>query len=464
MVRLWLRSMATGLLAMVALVALVAVGAMAQTPTPAKPAKLARLALIIGNAAYKDDRLINPVNDAQDVAALFKQAGFEVVYRENASLKEMHLALREFGDRLGRETLGLFYFAGHGVQVRGHNYLLAVDADIGREDEVAFNALDLQAVLEKMDTARNHTNLIILDACRNNPFASRFKLANSGLAQIDAPPGTVVAFSTAPGSVAADGSGRNGLYTKHLLAHLAKPGVRIEDAFKQVRVAVRAESKGLQTPWESTSLESELILKRVPPSPVPVQKPVITRAKSVQPGALPRFEVGDSWEWRVTNHLNNDEVRTRKLRVISIEGDSMVFSNGYVVDLSGNVMSEKIGDKLRTFTPSNMFYVFPLTVGLAWRGNVVQKTGADEFSDLDTKVAVLGEEEIETPAGRFKAMKVERIADWKDRKSFKTGTSRWTYWYTSQAKTALRFERTNTTSDGRVLIRETHELIAFSVK
>ena len=124
----------------------------------------------------------------------------------------MHLALRDFGDRLGRETLGLFYFAGHGVQVRGRNYLLPVDADIGREDEVAFNRLDLQAVLEKMDSARNHTNLIILDACRNNPFATRFKLSNAGLAQIDAPPGTIVAFSTAPGSVAADGSGRNGLY------------------------------------------------------------------------------------------------------------------------------------------------------------------------------------------------------------------------------------------------------------
>ena len=285
----------------------VAVNVAAQAPEPAKPAKLSRLALVIGNAAYKEDRLTNPVNDAEDMAALLRQAGFEVVHRENASLKEMHLALREFGDRLSRETLGLFYFAGHGVQVRGRNYLLAVDADIGREDEVAFNALDLQAVLEKMDTARNHTNLIILDACRNNPFASRFRLANNGLAQIDAPPGTVVAFSTAPGSVAADGSGRNGLYTKHLLAHLAKPGTRIEDAFKQVRVAVRAESSGRQTHWESTSLENELVLKSAPPPP-PKPAPVVaaastgqSRAKSSQPGAAPRFEVGDWWEWRITN-------------------------------------------------------------------------------------------------------------------------------------------------------------------
>jgi Caspase domain len=459
MVLSWFRNLLTVLLLMVALTV------SAQTPEPAKPVKLARLALVIGNATYKDDRLINPVNDAHDVAALLKHSGFEVVYRENASLKEMHLALREFGDRLGRETLGLFYFAGHGVQVRGRNYLLAVDADISREDEVAFNALDLQAVLEKMDTARNHTNLIILDACRNNPFASRFKLANMGLAQIDAPPGTVVAFSTAPGSVAADGSGRNGLYTKHLLAHIGKTGVRIEDAFKQVRIAVRAESKGLQTPWESTSLENELILKRAPPAPPPVPKPIVVRSKSTQLGAAPRFEVGDWWQWRVTNELTG-EIRTPKRTVKSITGDTVTLDNGRVTDLTGNTLSEKVGDgdKVRTYTPSTLFYVFPLTPGLAWSGVSVERTGDSQISDLNAKITAIGEEEIDTPMGRLKTVKVERVADWKNRKTGKTGTSRWIYWYTAQAKSAVRFERSNTTSEGRVLIRETQELIAFSVK
>ena len=441
--------------------------ASAQSLEPAQPAKPNRLALVIGNGAYPGDRLPNPPSDAADMAALLKQSGFEVIQRENASLKEMHLALREFGDRLSRETLGLFYFAGHGVQVRGHNYLLAVDADIGREDEVAFNALDLQAVLEKMDTARNHTNLIILDACRNNPFASRFKLGNSGLAQIDAPPGTVVAFATAPGSVAADGSGRNGLYTKHLLAHLGKPGVRIEDAFKQVRVAVRAESKGLQTPWESTSLENELVLKLAPkPPPAPAAATAgLTRAKSTQPGAAPRFEIGDWWEWRITDHLNNDAVRTRKRRIVSITGDAVTFDNGVVVDLSGNTMREKAtGDKFRTYTPSTLFYVFPLTPGLTWSGISVEEIAGDYVSDLNTRIAALGEEEIDTPMGRFKTIKVERVAEWKNRKNGKSGTSRWTYWYTSQAKSALRFERTNTTGEGRLFIKETQELIAFNVK
>ena len=445
--------------------------ASAQTPVPgaaAKATKLTRLALVIGNGAYPADPLPNPPNDATDMAALLQKAGFEVIRRENASLKEMHLALREFGDRLGRETLGLFYFAGHGVQVRGHNYLLPVDSDIGREDEVAFNALDLQAVLEKMDSARNHTNLIILDACRNNPFALRFKLSNTGLAQIDAPPGTVVAFATAPGSVAADGGGRNGLYTKYLLEHLAKPGARIEDAFKQVRVAVRAESGGRQTPWESTSLENELILKSAPKPPPKVGSPTPAtstgppRAKSTQIGAPPRFEVGDTWEWRITDHLSG-ESRVTKRRIVAIAGDSVTYDNGVVRDLSGNTLREKVGGKERTYTPSTFFYLFPLTPGLTWSGKTVEE-GEGYASDLETKINAIGEEEITTPFGLIKTIKVERVSDWKNRKTGKTGTSRWTYWYTAQAKSAVRLERSNTTSEGRVFIKETQELLSYSLK
>ena len=449
------------------MLAILATMAQAQTSEPSKAAKLTRLALVIGNGAYPGDVLINPPNDAKDMAALLKESGFEVIQRENASLKEMHRALREFGDRLTRETLGLFFYAGHGVQVRGRNYLLPVDADIGREDEVAFNALDLQAVLEKMDSARNHTNLIILDACRNNPFASKFKLANSGLAQIDAPPGTVVAFATAPGSVAADGSGRNGLYTKHLLANLGKPGARIEDAFKQVRVAVRAESNGAQTPWESTSLESELILKRAPPkpalAPAPAPKAAASRSISTNPGAAPRFEIGDWWEWRFTNELTGD-VRTVKRTITAISGDTVTFDNGIIRDLSGNLLRERIGGKVHTYTPSTLFFVFPLTPGLSWSGVSVEQVANEYASDLNTKISAVAEEEIDTPMGRFKTVKVERVAEWKNRKSGKSGTSRWIYWYTAQAKSPVRYERSNTTSEGRVFIKETQELIAFAVK
>src|SRR5690242_4210791 len=233
----------------------------------AEEARAKRLALVIGNGAYADAPLANPLNDAADMARALEASGFTVIHRENASLRDMHLALREFGDKLGRRDTGLFYFAGHGMQVRGHNYLLPVGADVAREDEVAFAALDLAAVMEKLDSAKNPVNIVILDACRNNPFGTRLAASAKGLAQVDAPPGTLIAFATAPGSTAADGGGRNGLYTQHLVGEIVRPNAPIEDVFKAVRVAVRTESKGLQIPWESTSLESRFVFREAASPP-----------------------------------------------------------------------------------------------------------------------------------------------------------------------------------------------------
>lgn len=437
----------------------------AEPTRPGPPAQPRRLALVIGNAAYAGQALPNPLNDARDMAGVLRKAGFEVILRENLGLREMHLALREFGDRLRRETLGLFYFAGHGVQVRGRNFLLPVDADIGREDEVAFNALDLQAVLEKMDTARNHTNLVILDACRNNPFAARFRLANNGLAQIDAPPGTVVAFATAPGAVADDGRGRNGLYTRHLLTQLAKPGVHIEEAFKRVRTAVRAESKGRQTPWESTSLESELILApaakpRAAPPIAPVAR-TSRGATSVPVGAAPRFAVGDWWAWRTTNQLTG-EVRNHRRQVVSIDEQRVVLDNGTVRDHSGNTLRETVAGRVRRYTPSTLTFLFPLTPGLAWSGKAVEQ-GEDYTTELETRIRVVGEEELATPAGRMKAVRVERSVAWTNRRTGSTGIHQSTYWYSARAKSPVRIERSNATSAGRVFLKETQELTAFAV-
>lgn len=430
-----------------------------------------RLALVIGNAAYKDAPLLNPVNDAQDMAALLRRNGFEVILRENATQKAMHLALREFGDKLSRDKMGLVFFAGHGVQVRGRNYLLPVDADIAREDEVAFSAIDLQAVLEKMDSARNHTNLVILDACRNNPFATRFKLANAGLAQIDAPPGSIIAFSTAPGSVAEDGSGRNGLYTAHLLASLGKEGERIEDAFKQTRAAVRKETNGRQVPWESTSLEGEVILK---PAPVRVQsvqpaksapdarQPNKPRAVSGQPGAPPIFVVGDHWEWRLTDHLRKS-TRTVKREVANIRGGEVEYKDERVTDLNGNILRQRQGDGLRTFTPNSMFFIFPMTPGIGFTGKVVDTRG-DSVSDQEITLKVVGEEDITTPLGTFRTLRVERSINWTARSSGNTGVSRVTYWYSSQVKNFILYEWSNVTSAGKPLSQETMELTSFNVQ
>jgi uncharacterized caspase-like protein len=233
--------------------------ALAADPTP-QPAhyKERRMALVIGNGAYESAPLRNPVNDARDLAAALADSGFEVTRLENANLRDLRNSLRDFGEKLKRQGgVGLYYFAGHGMQVKGHNYLIPVAAQIQREDEVEFESLDANLVLEKLDGAGNRFNIVIFDACRNNPFARAFRSSTQGLAQMDAPSGAVVAFATSPGSVASDGTGRNGLYTQYLVENVRRTGITIEDVFKQVRAAVRRDSAGKQTPWESTSLEGE---------------------------------------------------------------------------------------------------------------------------------------------------------------------------------------------------------------
>ena len=215
-----------------------------------------RVALVIGNAGYPTMPLGNPLNDARAVADSLDKLGFKVIRVENATQKQMFEAVRQFGDAL-KGGVGLFYYAGHGVQVKGHNYLLPVDASIEREDEVAYKAFDVGLVLEKMEAAKNPMNIVILDACRNNPFARGSRSATVGLAQMDAPTGSIVAFATAPGAEAADGTGGNGLYTTYLLKYMATPGLKVEDVFKRTRVAVKQESGGRQIPWESTSLEGD---------------------------------------------------------------------------------------------------------------------------------------------------------------------------------------------------------------
>jgi uncharacterized caspase-like protein len=215
-----------------------------------------RVALVIGNAGYKTMPLSNPINDARAVADALNKLGFKVISVQNASHKQMFDAVRQFGDAL-HGGVGLFYYAGHGVQVKGRNFLIPVDAAIEREDEVPYKAFDVGLVLEKMEGAKNPLNIVILDACRNNPFVRGSRSATSGLAQMDAPTGSIVAFATAPGAEAADGAGANGLYTSYLLKYMATPGLKVEDVFKRTRVAVKQDSAGRQIPWESTSLEGD---------------------------------------------------------------------------------------------------------------------------------------------------------------------------------------------------------------
>jgi hypothetical protein len=213
-----------------------------------------RLALVIGNASYKVRPLLNPRNDADDVSRVLRSTGFEVIDLRDATLAQMRTSVRQFGERLMSNDVGLVYYSGHGIEVKGRNYFIPVNADIKASDEVADQALDVSLILAKMDTAKKGVNILIVDACRDDPFGRSFRSNSRGLATMDAPQGTLIAYATAPGSVAADGTGRNSPFTKHLVRAMQVPNTPIELMFKEVRRAVREETKNQQTPWENSSL------------------------------------------------------------------------------------------------------------------------------------------------------------------------------------------------------------------
>jgi len=212
-----------------------------------------RVALVVGNSAYHGMNLLNPVNDANDMAAALEQCGFTVIKRLNASRSDMRSATYDFVHQIKKGGVGLFFYAGHGLQVDGINYLVPVDADIKARFDIEDQCLKANYVLRAMEEAENRLNIVILDACRNNPFR-RFRDVGRGLAHMNAPRGSLLAFSTSPDDVASDGTGRNGLYTSMLLKHLLTPGQDLIDMFIQVRREVSSASNGKQIPWENQSL------------------------------------------------------------------------------------------------------------------------------------------------------------------------------------------------------------------
>jgi tetratricopeptide (TPR) repeat protein len=292
------------LLTLVAVLLVAAFQVMAQQPgrneqqrgmglAPAATEK--RVALVIGNGRYETGPLRNPVNDANLVAATLRELGFEVISRTDVNLQQMGAAVREFSRKINNGSIGLFYYAGHGMQSAGRNFLIPVGAQIEAEGDVVLEALDLNSVLEQMGRANNRLNIVILDACRNNPFARSFRSGTQGLAQVNAPAGTFIAYATAPGQTASDGKGQNGLYTQELMANMRTPGLPIEEVFKRVRVQVRQKSNGLQVPWDASSLEGSFsfvggsattaaapsVATESPASPPPTTRPVSTRSASV---------------------------------------------------------------------------------------------------------------------------------------------------------------------------------------
>jgi len=227
-----------------------------------------RYALVIGNSNYNKEigTLKNPLNDATDVATELRKSNFEVQLVTNATYVQMREAMRKFHEKLTAgpvdKTVGLFYYAGHGVAYQDENYLVPIDADVKFEDDITRMCFPVQRmVLANMERSNSRMNIVILDACRNNPFPATSRSVSSGLSEMKRARGSFIAYATAPGSVASDGTGRNGLYTQELLKALRKPGLTIEQVFKEVRMNVMRLSGDKQYTWDSSNIIGEFYFK-----------------------------------------------------------------------------------------------------------------------------------------------------------------------------------------------------------
>jgi uncharacterized caspase-like protein len=263
-------------------------------------AKEARVALVLGNAAYREQPLKNPVNDARLMAETLRRFGFDVILREDATRDQIGTAVRDFTRKLEPGVVSLVYYAGHGIQSRGRNYLIPVDAKLDQESDLRFQAVDINALLEEVELAQPRVSLVVLDACRNNPFEKKMRGAGRGLSAVDAARGGLIAYATAPGSVAADGEGANGPYTEELVKAMSVPGLKVEEVFKRVTVEVEKRTGGQQTPWTSSSLRGDLVIN------LTVNVTVPPPAQAAAPAQAPGGET-EMLFWRSAQASNRAE-------------------------------------------------------------------------------------------------------------------------------------------------------------
>ena len=232
-----------------------------------------RVALVIGNSNYQNvSRLDNPVNDARLMAEALREAGFTLIgggAQYDLDKVKFDSAIQSFGNQIAGADVALFYYAGHGVQVRGSNYLAPVSANPTKEADVDFQMVDVALVLRQMEGSGTKLNFVILDACRNNPFGGRgLRAAGGGLAQMNAPEGTLISYATQPGSVAQDGADGDSPYTKALAQTLHRPGLGVFDFFNEVGLAVKRSTGGSQQPWMSSSpINGKFYFVAAPASP-----------------------------------------------------------------------------------------------------------------------------------------------------------------------------------------------------
>ena len=419
-----------------------------------------RVALVIGNAAYPGDAaLANPGNDATAMAAELKGLGFRVVELRDGKRVHMAQALVEVREQLrGKQGVGMLYYAGHGLQYDWRNFMVPVDARLKDAADIPDQTVDVASVLEAFKTAGNRLNLLVLDACRDNPFDSQ--LATKGLAPVDAPPGTYMAFATTPGNVAADGDAQaaNGLYTRFLLQELHKPMARVEDVFKRVRLQVRLHSDGRQIPSDSSNLdeafsfdtgfakaeadsarvrqqryEAEKVawdrikssqtaadffafLQRYPNGFISemaqfradqLQRPLLVAPRrragiSTRASGTNRYALGDQFTLLTTDLLTGIE-RSDVQRVTFADDNRVEINGGVTVyDQMGALVRDDSGIK----DPPIMMVPADISLGKRWRATFVNRiAGFDARVSLDFKTVAL--EDLDIPGARIKTYKVD---------------------------------------------------------
>ena len=438
----------------------------AQSAQGPKLQRLDKIALVIGNARYRQSPLRNPVNDARAIGESLTALGFEVAIRLDADRAAMESAIGAYVASLAkRQCAGLFYYAGHGIQLAWKNYLLPVDAQVASRGDVQKQGYELNALVTGLVKASNPFNLIILDACRDNPFGAGAQPEQKGLSQMDAPLGTLLAYATAPGNTASDGAGSNGLYTENLLKEMQVREARVEDVFKRVRLAVRRASGGAQIPWESTSLEDDFYF--LPPGAM--VKPgdaerarlfaqelslweAIENASAVAPfeAYLRRhpsglfselaqlqldrllalagekrvqiasstgnpytagtarmdtaFRVGDTFVWRVFDRDSGVFKRRDTARVTAVTEHEVIYNRGgFRTDLLGNLRLTADGRRHTGYQALPTEYA----IGKQWatRFRVFNARNAEDESEYRFRVAA--KESVTAPAGTFDCYRVE---------------------------------------------------------
>ncbi len=423
-----------------------------------------KIALVVGNSKYKDAPVLkNPANDAKAIAGTLKQAGFDVTTKLDVSRGEMAAAIQAYAQTLAaKKCVGVFYFAGHGLQLAWRNYLIPVDAVIDSLEDVAKQGIDVGSLIQGITKAANPMNVIILDACRENPFG-KAKIDQKGLSQMDAPQGTLLAYATSPGNLASDGEGANGLYTENLLREIQVKEAKIEDVFKRVRLSVRRKSNGAQIPWESTSLEEDFwflppadikelsdkekddqfeaelalwekirdaknfaaledFLRRYPSGPFSelaqhqLEAQLAARGeKKVQiapqdgnpytkgsAGANMKWRVGDTYTYRHIDKLKNEQQR-QVSTVADVTANEVRYRSGRVTDLLGNVLHRAGG---RTYSP-NQLEPLDYVVGKQWatQFRITTPKGRSGLNEMELRI--VAREKITVPAGTFDAFRIE---------------------------------------------------------